>query len=94
MCDEWVSFMVLIALRVVLGLVAVYFVHDATLVDKTVLKAGDTTPAYYLAVFVIVGIANALVWAPFLGKKVSDPITSVLTDSTYVEQENLLLKFL
>ena len=82
----------LIILRIVFGLLAVYFVRDAMRVNHSILIAGDTTPAYYLGVFVIVGILNAFVWAPALGKKLSDPVTSMLTESTFVEHENLLMK--
>ncbi len=86
--------MVLIALRILFGLGAIYAVRDAVLMDHSDLKAGDVAPAYYLAVFVVVGIANALVWALVFGRKISEPLTSMFTDSTYVGEENSLLKLL
>ena len=56
--------------------------------------AGDVTGAFYLAVCVGLGILNALVWAPYLGAKVSGPLTGVITESTYVERTNWVLRAL
>ena len=83
----------LIALRILFGAIAVYFVREAMKVDHSVLVAGDTTPAYYLGVFVVIGIFNAFVWAPYLGRKVSDPLTAMLTESTFEEHSNWFLRF-
>jgi hypothetical protein len=45
---------------------------------------------------VCVGLAvlNALVWAPYLGAKVSGPLTHTITESTYVERTNWILRIL
>ena len=84
--------MILLSLRIIFGVLAVYFVQDALKVNHGILISGDTTPAYYLMVFVFVGILNAFVWAPAIGSKLSDPLTSMLTESTFEQHDNWLLK--
>jgi hypothetical protein len=54
--------------------------------------SGDLEFAFYLAVAVVLAVANAVVWAPALGNFVSNPITGVMTHSTYVESTNYLLR--
>ena len=78
-------------LRIVFGAALLYEMAEGVRAAATSKGAGDTTGAYYLAVCVGIGILNALVWAPYLGDKVSGPLTSMITESTYVERRNWLL---
>lgn len=55
---------------------------------------GDLMNAFYLAIAVILGIGCGCVWAPFFGEKLSNPITGAVTESTYVERKNYVLRFI
>jgi hypothetical protein len=52
---------------------------------------GDIANAGYLALAVLLALANAAVWAPALGMSVAGPLTGMLTDGTTTEERNLLL---
>jgi hypothetical protein len=54
--------------------------------------AGDLTNAFWLAYCVIVGICAAIAWAPTVGSRLADPVTGILTDSTFVGSPNWLMK--
>jgi hypothetical protein len=85
----------LIALRILLGAALLYeMVEGAKTAPGVVREAGDLTGAFYLAVCVGLAILNAVVWAPFLGAKVSGPLTGVITESTYVERINWVLRLI
>jgi hypothetical protein len=81
----------LILLRIVFGAALLYEMEEGVRAAATSTGAGDTTGAYYLAICVAIGILNALVWAPYLGDKVSGPLAGMITESTYVEQRNWVL---
>jgi hypothetical protein len=55
-------------------------------------QTGDLMNAFWLAYCVIVGIFAALAWAPLIGSRIADPATGILTNSTYVERPNWLMK--
>jgi len=50
--------------------------------------------AFYLAVCVILAMANAVVWAPYFGDRVSGPFTGMMTQGTYADRKNLLLRLI
>jgi hypothetical protein len=56
--------------------------------------SGDLSNAYWLAVVVILGIANAAVWAPYFGEKLADPLTGATVNAEYKEPKNYLLKLI
>jgi hypothetical protein len=84
----------LIILRIVFALGLVYFIgkvqENARLNPENV----DLINAGYLAVCVFMAILNAIVWAPFLGGKISDPITDALTTGTAIDQRNQVLRLI
>ncbi len=86
--------MILIALRLLFGGALAYAVYEAWANGRANLERGDILNAYYVAVSVGLAILNAVVWAPFFGAKLSDPITGTITKSTYVERYNYLLRFI
>jgi hypothetical protein len=86
--------MILIALRVLFGGLLAYALYEAWKNGQTNLERGDILNAYYVAVSVGLAMLNAMVWAPFLGSKLSDPITNTITKSTYVERYNWLLRLI
>src|SRR5689334_2493295 len=85
----------LIVLRVVFGVALLYeLVEGAGQAPGTIDVAGDTTGAWYMVVCVTLGILNALVWAPYFGEKVSGPLTGMMTESTYVDRVNWLIRLI
>src|SRR5512141_158152 len=81
-------------LRIIFGVALVYEMVQGARSAPGTGEAGDLTGAFYLAVCVVLGILNALVWAPFLGAKVSGPLTHTITESTYVEGGQWVLRLL
>lgn len=84
----------LIVLRILFGVGLLYVMKLAWENGQTNLQSGDIANAGYVALCVILAIANALVWAPYFGDKISGPLTGVITKSTYVESRNYLLKLI
>jgi hypothetical protein len=84
--------MILIALRIVFGAALAYGFSNVWQNEKTAPETGDLTNALYLAVCVILAIANAVVWAPYFGDRVSGPLTGMITRGTYADRKNILLR--
>ena len=84
----------LVILRIVFGLCMIYVVRQAWDNGRGNLEAGDLMNAYWTAIGVITAIANAVVWAPYIGDKIAGPITGTITKSTYVERHNYLLRLI
>jgi hypothetical protein len=53
---------------------------------------GDLTNAYYVALSVSLAIGLAIVWAPFVGGKLADPLAGVYTEGAFAEQRRRLLR--
>jgi len=86
--------MILIALRILFG-AGLFFGFKKVLGNEQVApQTGDLTNAFYLAVCVVLAIANAVVWAPYVGDIVSGPLTGTITRSTYVDRKNHLLRLI
>ena len=82
----------LVILRILFGSALIYeIIQGVRSAPGTEEVAGDLTGAFYMAVCVGLAILNALVWAPYLGAKVSGPMTGMLTEGTYVERRNWVL---
>jgi hypothetical protein len=85
----------LILLRIVFGAALLYeMVQGARRAPATMGEAGDVTGAFYMAVWVVLAILNALVWAPYFGAKLSHPIAGMMTDSTYRDENNWVLRLI
>ena len=54
--------------------------------------AGDLTNAFYVALSVLLAMGLAVVWAPFVGGRLADPLTGVYTEGHYVERKKYLLR--
>jgi hypothetical protein len=83
--------MMLVVLRILFGAGLAFGFIKVCLNARTASDTGDLTNAFYLGVCVLLAVANAAVWAPFVGDAISRPLTSVFTKSTYVDRRNLLL---
>ncbi len=84
----------LIVLRILFGAALLFEMIEGARNAGGTGEAGDLTGAYYLVICVGLGFLNALVWAPYLGDKVSGPLTGTMTESTYVERTNWISKML
>ena len=84
----------LVLLRILFGAALVYELMQGAAAAPNANDAGDLTGAFYLAVCVGLGLLNAVVWAPYLGAKVSGPLTGIITESTYVERTNCVLRLI
>jgi hypothetical protein len=86
--------MILLALRILFGGLLAYTIYEAWKNGQANLERGDLMNAYYAAVSVALAILNAMVWAPYFGAKLSDPLTGTITKSTFVERNNYLLRLI
>ena len=81
----------LVILRIFFTGLFLYCVVQARDNAQNNLVAGDLENAFWVGSGVIVAIACAIVWAPYLGGKVADPLTGGMVNSTLRERKNLLL---
>jgi hypothetical protein len=86
--------MILIVLRILFGVLLAATIYEAWKNGQTNLERGDILNAFYVAVSVGLAMLNAIVWAPYFGSKLSDPLTGAVTKSTYVERYNYLLRLI
>jgi hypothetical protein len=82
----------LIVWRIVFGVALGYMVLEVRRNAQTHPDTGDLLNAGYLTICLGLGIANAIVWAPFFGARVSEPITSTLTDGAFIDSKNRLVQ--
>jgi hypothetical protein len=86
--------MILIALRIVFGAALAYGFSQVWQNEQAVPQTGDLANAFYLAICVILAMANAVVWAPYFGDRMSAPLTGMITQGTYADRKNLLLQLI
>jgi hypothetical protein len=84
--------MQLVLLRIVFGVAFFYVLREAAANARAAPETGDGTNAVLLALALIVGLANAAVWAPFFGARLSAPLTQTFTDGASYEHSTRLLK--
>jgi hypothetical protein len=84
----------LIALRILFGGALLFEMVQGAREAPHTNQAGDLTGAFYMVVCVGLAILNAVVWAPYLGEKISAPLTGMITKSTYVERINWVLRLI
>jgi hypothetical protein len=78
----------LVILRILFGAALVYALTMGAESAPGSGEVGDMTGPLYMVICVVLGILNALVWAPYLGAKLSMPLTGMLTSGEYVESTN------
>lgn len=83
--------MILVALRILFGAALAFGLSQVWQNEQVAPRTGDLANAFYLAVCVVLAMANAVVWAPYFADAVSGPLTGVMTNSTYVDRKNLPL---
>lgn len=84
----------LILLRIIFTGVFLYCVVEARDNAQNNLVAGDMMNAFWVGAGVITAIACAIVWAPYLGGKVADPLTGGMISSATAERRNWLLQLI
>jgi hypothetical protein len=84
----------LILLRIIFGTLIYWAFKEARMNAQTNPQSGDLSNAYWVAVVVILAIANSAVWAPYFGEKLADPLTGGTVDAEYKEPKNWLLKLI
>ncbi|MBM3839539.1 MAG: hypothetical protein FJ398_16540 [Verrucomicrobia bacterium] len=84
----------LVLLRIIFGAALFYGLVTTRRYAGEHPESGDVMGAFNLAVCVILAVINALLWAPYFGAKIAEPLTGVITQSTYVERKNYLLRLL
>ena len=78
----------LVILRIIFGAGLVYGFYQVRENAQSNPEAGDLMNALYLAVCVVMGILNAIVWAPYFGAKISEPLTGTLTTGPSFDPRN------
>ena len=82
----------LLILRILFTAVFFYCVIEARDNARTNLVSGDMEAAFWVGTGVIVAILCAIVWAPFFGEKVADPISGGLVNSDPIDRKNRLMQ--
>src|SRR5688500_15427529 len=84
----------LVLLRIIFTGAFLYCVLQARDNAQNNLVAGDLTNAFWVGIGVLLAIACAIVWAPYIGGKVADPLTGGMVNSDFVDHKNRLLKLI
>lgn len=84
----------LVVLRIIFGALMYWAFKEARMNAQVNPLAGDLSNAYWVAVVVILAIANAAAWAPYFGEKLADPLTGATVNAEYKEPKNYLLKLI
>jgi hypothetical protein len=81
----------LILLRLIFTGAFIYCIVQARDNARTNLEAGDLTNAFWVGAGVFAAIASAIVWAPYFGAKVADPLTGGMVNSPSAERKNFVM---
>src|SRR5262245_24059034 len=80
-------------LRVILTGVFLWFIWRAREGARENL-ADDLGNAWNFALVVISGMAASVTWAPWLGARVADPVSGMLTDGSVLDESNRVLRLI
>lgn len=80
-------------LRILFGFALFALLGKAVEVAGPTAQTEGTTDAGYLAVAVFLAIANAVVWAPWVGRLMADPMTGAFTSGSPADFKNPVLQF-
>lgn len=73
------------------------FIYDLVKADESAggpLRAGDLTPAFYLATTVILAILTAMVWAPLVGEHMAGPFGRLFTEGKGVAEDDFVSRLI
>jgi hypothetical protein len=74
--------MQLVILRILFGGAFLFVIREAVANAGAAPDTGDGANAVLLALALLIGLANAAVWAPFFGSKLSAPLTLTFTEGS------------
>src|SRR4029079_18486277 len=81
----------LVLLRIIFSGLFIYCIAQARDNARSNLAAGDMNNAFWVGAGLIVAIAAAIVWAPYFGAKVADPLTGGMVQSPPAERKNFVM---
>ncbi|MBU6401259.1 MAG: hypothetical protein KGS61_13165 [Verrucomicrobia bacterium] len=84
----------LVILRIVFGAALLYGLFEVRQNAQSNPETGDLMNAFFLAVCVIAGILNAIVWAPYFGARIAEPLTGVLTTGPGYDPRNRVMRLI
>ncbi|MEO8426835.1 MAG: hypothetical protein ABI651_06960 [Verrucomicrobiota bacterium] len=84
----------LVILRIIFGAALWYMIVEVRENAQLHPDTGDLANAGYLAICVTLGLLNAIVWAPFVGARISEPITRTLTGGAFIDHKNRFLQLI
>lgn len=79
----------LVLLRIIITGALIYVFREMKATGAGTTYAGDLTQAFYMAIVLILAILMAMVWAPFLGERIADPLTGELTAGSHGDHRRL-----
>ncbi len=82
----------MILLRILFGGLFLYFVIEGRAYAHQPQTGADLTVPAYVAICVVLAIPNALVWAPWLGSHLAEPISGQFTGGGHELRENFLTR--
>ncbi len=77
-----------IVLRIIFGGLMYMAFKEARMNAQADPVSGDLGNAFWVAVVVILALANGIVWAPWFAEKVGDPLTGGTINSQFGEEKN------
>jgi hypothetical protein len=83
----------LVLLRLIFGFALFSVLARAVRLAEENPQTDGTSDAGYVALSVILGIANAIVWAPLVGRLLADPLTGAFTTGHPAEYRNYVVQF-
>jgi hypothetical protein len=81
----------LVILRIIFTGVFIYCIAQARDNARTNIGGGDLNNAFWVGAGVLAAIASSIVWAPYFGAKIADPLTGGMVQSPPADRKNLLL---
>lgn len=84
----------LLALRILFPLAFVLCLLKGAALNGPASAAWDVNSLFYAALALFTALGTGLAWAPYVGEKIAEPLTSILTSGEAVEGENHLVKLI
>ena len=84
----------LVILRIIFTGLFLYCVVQARENARDNLVGGDLANAFWVGCGVLAAIASAIVWAPYLGGKIADPLAGGMVNSASAARKNWLLQLI